>query len=125
MGAFKEYIHMMSKGMNNISNVAQGNFNLLKDSLGLLPKDQQDEADRRYSICQQCPFMSSNAKLTGFYHTQRLEQHCSVCKCPIEAKVMAFNDSCGLNILEEKYDVNGVLIGGVVGYKPLWGVYTE
>lgn len=124
MGKFKEYVHMMSKGVGNISNVISGNFNLLKESLGLLPLDQQEEAERRYNICMGCPFMSENAKKIGFYNTQRAEQHCSVCKCPIEAKVMAFNDSCGLNLLEEKSNEQGQLIGGLVGYKPLWGPYT-
>lgn len=125
MGAFKEYLHMAKEGMKNISNVAEGNFNMLIDSVGLLPQDQQEEADRRYSICLKCPFMSVNAKEIGFYNTQRIEQHCSLCKCPIEAKVMAFNDSCGLNIIEEKTNEQGQHVGGVVGYITLWGPYTS
>lgn len=123
MGAFKEYLHMAKEGMKNISNVAEGNFNMLIDSVGLLPQDQQDEADRRYAICKTCPFMSANANGIGFYDTQRIEQHCSLCKCPIEAKVMAFNDSCGLNIIQETRDENGNHISGIVGYKVLWDVY--
>lgn len=125
MGLFKEYVHMVSKGLTNAPNVIQGNFNLLKDSLNLLPQDEQDEADRRYSICKTCPFLSVNAPSYGFYDTQRKEEHCSLCKCPIEAKVMAFNDSCGLNIIAEKKDEHGNYQGGVVGYKVLWDVYKK
>jgi hypothetical protein len=124
MGRFKEYLVMAKNGMKNISNVAEGNFNLLIDTVGLLPQDQQDEADRRYSICAQCPFMSLNAKTVGFYDTMRTDQHCSVCKCPIEAKVMAFHDSCGLSLLVERFDENGNQIGGLNGFKTMWGPYV-
>lgn len=125
MGIFKEYLTMAANGMKNISNVAEGNLNRLKDGLGLLPQDEQDEADRRYNICYNCPFMSKNASAIGFYDTSRPDQHCSVCKCPIEAKVLAFNDSCGMNILEVQYDGNGNKIGGIEGYKRLWDVYVK
>lgn len=124
MGVFKEYLQMAKNGVKNISNVAEGNFNMLIDSIGLLPEDQQAEADRRYAICKHCPFMSLNAKAIGFYKTERVDQHCSVCKCPIEAKVMAFNDSCGLNLLEDKRDENGGTISGLMGFTTMWGPYN-
>lgn len=125
MGVFREYLQMAKNGMKNISNVAEGNFNMLIDTVGLLPTDQQEEADRRYSICLKCPFMSLNAKEAGFYDTSRLDQHCSVCKCPIEAKVMAFNDSCGLSVIAETKNENGATIGGIMGYRTMWGPYNK
>ena len=125
MGMFKEYLTMAAKGMNNIPNVLQGNFNRIKDALGMLPPDQQIEAERRYQICKGCPFHSHNAINANFYESSRLEEHCSVCKCPIESKVMAFGDACGLTLLEVQYDSNMNRIGGIDGYKRLWDVYKN
>lgn len=125
MSAFKEYLHAASKGWENPVNAFQGNMNRLLNSVGLLPEDEQQEADRRYKICKVCPFHSDNAKSIGFYDSSRIEEHCSLCKCPIESKVLAFNDTCGLNILEQKNDDNGNLVSGIMGYKPLWVEYKK
>ena len=108
-GLFKEYLTMAANGAKNFSNVVEGNFNLLKDRLNLLPQDQQDEADRRFSICNDCPFNSVNAVKNGWYETQRIDLHCSICSCPLEAKVLAFDDKCGMSNLS--------------GWKIRWDVY--
>lgn len=121
MGALNEYIRMGIKGAKNLPNVVQGNWNLLKDNLGLLPEDQKQEAERRFLICQSCPFNSVNSAKSGFYHTERSELHCSVCKCPVEAKVMAMNDKCGLSLIVDINNDHGNQY--IDGYKILWESY--
>lgn len=112
MGLIDEYIELAKKGVNNLPNVIEGNLNNFKAGLGILSEELKEEAERRYLICNACPFHSRNAKEAGFYKAEREDEHCSVCKCPLGAKVKAFDDVCGL-----------VLLKNVQGYEPLWEEY--
>ena len=123
MSAFRDYLSMVGKGLENPSEVLKGNFNVILNGLGLLPEDQQKEAERRFAICNECPFASHNAKQAGFYQSARIEKHCTICECPLEAKVMSFVSRCGLEHLEEKKDENGNRISGLRGYKVMWEAY--
>lgn len=122
MGLLNDKLHMIKKGMNNLSNVIEGNINYYKDYFGALPENQKQEAERRYSICSTCPFNSLNATRIGFYETSRIDEHCSVCSCPIEKKVMSFNERCGLSYATELKDEKNNPI--LYGWKPLWYEYT-
>lgn len=122
---FKEYLTMIHNGINNLPNVIEGNINYYKDQFGVLPEDEKQEAERRYNICITCPFQSENAVKLNFYDTKREGSHCSVCKCPIEKKVMSFNEECGLSFIKETKDEHGNTISGLEGFKPLWGIYTK
>ena len=123
MGKFNEYLIMVHKGLQNLPNVVEANINYYKNAFGALPQDEKDEAERRYNICLGCPFMSERAKAANFYPTERTDQHCSVCKCPIEKKVMSFNERCGLSLLTELRDTEGREI--VSGWTPLWEIYKQ
>ena len=126
---FEEKLEMVRKGMQNPLNVIAGNFNYYLDAFGALDKGKKAEAERRYAICKVCPFMSSNAKQVipeagiSFYPTNRDDEHCGACKCPIEKKVMAFDEKCGLSYLTELRDVNGNEVIG--GWQPLWTEYKN
>lgn len=123
MSMFGEYLVAVRKGLENLPNVIEGNKNFYLDAFGVLPEDQKQEADRRYAICKTCPFNSINAKGIGFYPTNRIDEHCSVCKCPIEKKVMSFNEQCGLSYLTNLVDGSGRAI--VDGWVPLWYEYNN
>lgn len=122
MGLLDEKYEMMKRGMKNISNVVDGNFNYYLDKFGGLSKTKKAEAERRYEICSSCPFNSKNAPKHGFYETERTDEHCSVCLCPIEKKVMAFDEQCGLSYVTNLVDQNGNKI--LTNWKPKWFEYN-
>ena len=122
---FKEYLTMVGNGLKNLPNVVEGNINYYKDQFGILEEDKKQEAERRYKICLDCPFNSANAVKIGFYETQRDNAHCSVCKCPLEKKVMSFDENCGLSYIQEVKDEHGNTVSGLEGFKPMWTVYEK
>lgn len=84
------------------------NLNYYSDLFGTLPEDQKDEAQRRLSICNSCPFNSKNAQFIddkgnthSHYNSTRSDEHCTCCGCPIEKKIFSFNEKCGLSYLTE------------------------
>lgn len=126
---FAEKLEMVKRGMDNLPNVIAGNFNYYLDVFGALDEGKKAEAERRYSICRECPFNSYAAKKElpsagiSFYPTLRTDEHCSACKCPIEKKVMAFDEKCGLSYITELRDVNGNEV--IAGWQPLWTEYKN
>jgi hypothetical protein len=126
MGKIKDYAHVLKRGMQNFSAVVEGNRNLFRSLIGTLPEDQKNEADRRYAICEGCPFNSFISSEVGFYQTTRTDFHCSLCSCVIAPKVMDMNETCGLTWLRHKADENGKTVLGIYGYnEPLWGPYKS
>lgn len=125
MGKIKDYTHAVKRGLRNATNVFEGNLNRVRANIGILPEDQKEEAERRFNICVDCPFNSFNASERGFYDTHRTDLHCSLCACPIESKVMAFNERCGLSVLTYTTNEQGQQVSGLYGFnKPLWTEYT-
>lgn len=118
---FGDYINMLSRGVDNLPAVIQATVNQVKDSWGLLPLEQKEEAERRFSICSDCPFNSFNAQEKGFYENTRTDFHCSVCGCTIDRKVMAFDESCGLSTLIPLTYADGRKV--VHGWKLKWEVF--
>lgn len=53
----------------------------------------EEVARERNTICATCPFMSENAKLTG-YNTLRIDDHCTKCGCPLKAKTRSLSSAC-------------------------------
>lgn len=121
MGRLKDYINMAKEGLKNPTNVIEGNVNGLLDKFGLLDEETKTVADKRYEICHTCPFNSINATKVGFYKVDRVDEHCSLCLCPIKAKVMSMESQCGLDRLAETFNENNVKTSGLDGYKILWG----
>ena len=101
MGRLSEYIQMVGAGIKNIDKVAEGLLNVVKDEFGTLPEDEQEEIARRRLICSTCPFSSSNAVGLGIYKTQRVDEHCIHCHCPIVTKTASLHSNCGI----ENYNV--------------------
>lgn len=64
----------------NISNIASGWFNHIKDKLGMLDKETKDLAEARLKICDICP--------------RRVKNKCGVCGCQLEAKAKDPNSTC-------------------------------
>ena len=67
------------------------------------PKEMKEHieqvAQERMEICKACPFMSTNAKETG-YTTFRTDEHCTKCGCPLAAKTRSFSSACPMNFWE-------------------------
>ncbi len=123
MGLLSDKFAMVKKGLENISNVVEGNLNYYADQFGLLDVDKKEEADRRYEICKRCPFISQTAVVHDFYTTDRTDEHCSVCLCPIEKKVMSMEEECGLSYLTNLVNQNGDKI--LHGWKIKWNKYEK
>lgn len=54
----------------------------------------RDTEIERKDICDQCPFMSTNAKILFSYQTMRLDKHCTKCGCNIDLKVSSLDSAC-------------------------------
>lgn len=104
MSAIGEYISLLPKGIKNATKIAEGIVNSVKLKYNALPKEEQEEIIRRRVICKGCPFMSRNAPtseeyflLTGeHYKTDRGEEHCSMCGCPITLRTASLDKNCGM-----------------------------
>lgn len=101
-----EALKYYKSGISHLDKVLESRWNAYKKDKGTLPEDVVQEADRRYSICESCPFMSLHAKtspefleLTGKHlETDRpdSEPFCGICLCPLEYKVLAMSEMCGI-----------------------------
>lgn len=91
-----DYINVLKKGITNIPNITEGWINSVKDKYDILPLEQREIANKRLEICNSCPLNSENAKANLEYKTTLDYYHCSSCKCPIDKKVFAMDDKCGL-----------------------------
>lgn len=95
MSALIEYLKLIPKAMHNPEEVISGWKNVVKEELGILPDDILEEVVKRRLICGACPFMSANAMEKGIYKTDRKENHCILCSCPIKGKTAAMDAACG------------------------------
>lgn len=103
MSKWLEHIKLLPKGLKNPGLVIEGHLNNLRLELGTLPEDQEAEIVRRRLICSQCPFMSKNAEqLTGF-KTDRTEEFCTLCSCPIKSKTASLASTCGIDYYNKKH----------------------
>lgn len=97
-----EYLKLVTRGLQNPGEVIKGWVNVLKEELGALPEDQLNVILERRLICGSCPFMSENAKKTG-YKTERVEQHFILCSCPIKSKTANLDSTCGALYFNENH----------------------
>jgi len=105
MSKTSEVLNEYWNGINNIGNVVESRINEVKKAWGVLDPAVRLEAEKRFGICESCPFNSILAQtstefkeLTGKpYSTKRTDFHCALCLCPLEQKVLAMNDNCGIN----------------------------
>lgn len=106
MSKLTEYIKLIPRGIKDLDKVIQGIRNDVKLEAGTLPQHMQDIIIGRRLICSTCPYLSKNAKtseeylqLTGkHYETDRTEDHCSMCGCPINIRTATMTKDCGLEV---------------------------
>lgn len=96
MSKLKEYIKLIPKGIKNLDKIIESVTNLTKIELGTIPQDDLDVIVGRRLICATCPFMSKNATESGIYKTDRSDEHCIHCGCPILTKTASLESNCGL-----------------------------
>jgi len=96
MSLFSEYADLVPLALKNKEKILEAVVNKVKDKLGKLPKDKQDEIIRRRLICESCEFMSKNAKLISDYSSNRLDDHCTLCGCNIDLKTESLMSNCGI-----------------------------
>lgn len=67
-----------------IKNIAEGWFNVIRAELNVLPDSIKTLAEERLKTCSTCP--------------QRKNNKCTICGCPLIAKVKATKSTCPINI---------------------------
>lgn len=113
---FKEMAQHYAQGARHADKVLEARYNKSLLDFGKLDAEKMAEADRRTSLCLDCPFNSVRAKTSpeflalygGHYYTNRSDSdlHCSHCSCDIDYKVLAFSDPCGLKHYNDNHPEN-------------------
>lgn len=116
-----EYLKLIPKGLPNIVEIVRGLINNVELKYDRLPEDIKDEIIRRRVICLSCPYNSINAKTSEeyfslyreHYATEREDEHCIFCGCPIEVRTASLDCNCGAEEADlppkwEKYDVKHI-----------------
>lgn len=101
MGKLLEYIKLLPEGLKNIDKVFEGVVNAVKMNYGGLTEEEQEIIIKRRLICEGCTFMSKNAVKKGIYNTDRNDEHCIHCGCPIETLTASFQKNCGIEYYNE------------------------
>ena len=107
--SFSEKIKMFRNGLLNFDKVVEGWITdaLLEDEK--LTDEEVSVILERRNICSGCPFQSNNAKFSSEYKeifgknytTDRKEEHCSICSCPIKKKTASLSSECGIESSEK------------------------
>lgn len=103
MKGLLEYIKLIPQGIANADKIVEGVINEVKLEAGTLPEDEQAEIVRRRLICASCPFMSENAKKAGNYNSNRIDEHCIQCHCPIKTKTASLTSNCGIEAYNRRH----------------------
>jgi hypothetical protein len=77
--------------LKNPEKIIEGWYNDARFEKGDLEDHLMAEIIRRRAICAECSF---NSKF--FPPTERNDEHCTCCGCPIVKKTASFESSCGL-----------------------------
>ena len=111
MSKLSEYLSLIPRGIKNVPQILEAVSNQTKMEFGMLSKDRQDIIIGRRMICATCPYMSENAK-KGFvienrerelYKTDRQDEHCIWCGCPVSTRTASLESRCGIEIYNEEY----------------------
>ena len=111
MSKLSEYLSLIPKGIKNLPQILEAVTNQTKMELGYLPKQKVDVIIGRRLICATCPFMSKNA-INGFeidgkyelYETDRDDEHCIHCGCPISTRTASLDMMCGISSYNGMYN---------------------
>lgn len=104
MSKLGEYLALIPRGIKNIPQILEAVTNQARMEFGTMPKETQDIIIGRRMICSTCPYMSSNA-VNGYeiqgkkdkYVTDRNDEHCIWCGCPILTRTASLDSKCGID----------------------------
>lgn len=103
---------LIPKGIKDIDKIVKAVVTEIKLEHGSLAPELQDVIIKRRLICSTCPFMSSNATeskeyyelMNGHYTTDREDEHCTICGCPLLIRTAALTKNCGMEVWNETHN---------------------
>lgn len=103
MSKLSEYLALVPRGIKNLPQILEAVTNQVQMEMGTLPKESKDIIIGRRLICATCPYMSRNAVKgyeidgkTDVYKTDRDDDHCIWCGCPIASRTASLEMNCGI-----------------------------
>jgi hypothetical protein len=116
MSKFLEYLNLVPKGIPNIKSIIKGIVNNVELKYKMLSEDSRKEIIRRRLICLNCPFNNINAKVSKeyfelnkeHYTSDRTDNHCSFCGCPIDIRTASLECNCGIEEWNDKHPNNTI-----------------
>ncbi len=102
MSQLTEYLKLIPKGLKNLDKVVEGISNQVKLEYDMLSQEEKEIIIGRRAICHVRPFNSKNATLVGIYKTDRTDDHCIHCGCPITTRTASLESACGIKDYNEK-----------------------
>jgi hypothetical protein len=122
---YLEYLKLIPKGILNISSIIEGIINNVELNNESLSEELKSEIIRRRCICIGCPFNSKNATTSSEYFelynsnytTDRNDEHCCFCGCPIDIRTGSLSTNCGIEEWNEE--------NKNVQMKLKWSMYEE
>lgn len=103
MSKLSEYLALVPRGIKNLPQILEAVTNQVQMEMGTLPKESKDIIIGRRLICATCPYMSRNAVKgyeidgkTDVYNTDRDDDHCIWCGCPISSRTASLEMNCGI-----------------------------
>lgn len=96
-----EYIKLFFK---NYKSIFRGLYNTL--IFKFLSKENKALILKRREICNGCNFMSENIKKYAPYNSNRIDKHCSLCKCNINLKTACLQCKCGIETYNKEKNQN-------------------
>lgn len=113
MSKIGEYLSLIPRGIKNVPQILEAVTNQARMELGVMPKEKQDIIIGRRMLCATCPYMSVNA-VNGYeiegkiekYQTDRNDEHCIWCGCPIQTRTASLDSKCGLEVYNIENEAN-------------------
>ena len=104
MSKLSEYVSLLPEAFPSSIKIMKAIINDVKLHYNHLPEEKKKEIIRRRKICKECPFNSRNSEyskeyylLTGaHYRTDREDEHCSFCGCPVTTRTASLGSNCGI-----------------------------
>lgn len=110
MSKISEYLSLLPSGLKNIDKFIEGVINDVSLEFSLLSEENKDIIVKRRLICSSCPYMSKNAN--NFpdykelhkedYKTDREDNHCTFCGCPLAFRTASLDMQCGIKEWNEE-----------------------
>lgn len=102
MGKLSEYLKLLPKGIQNLDKIIDGLKNEVRMEFGTIKPEHEEIIIARRLICNECPYLSTNAKKAGWYAPARTDEHCVMCGCPKNIRTAALDANCGIEDYNER-----------------------